>query len=279
MKDEEYSLLAKRIRDLLKMDLDSYKEDQMRRRLDGYVERTQETAVFAYCKLLERDKDALLKLKDFLTINVTEFFRDSVPYNLLKTQILPDLLKNSPNLNVLSAGCSNGAEPFSIAILLAELGADQPHRIVGVDIDETILAKARAGGPFPASEMKNVPPSLLTKYFVQRDGGYFVNEQIRNAVVFKPKNILTDALGTGYDLAMCRNVIIYFAPEPKAKLFGKLRDALKPSGVLWIGGTETVLDTEIAGLERIQNSFFQQKSSAKPVRSAVTVATAAAAAR
>lgn len=261
MKDEEYSLLTKRIRELLKMDLDSYKEDQMRRRLDGFVERTHAQSVFAYCKLIEKDADALLKLKDFLTINVTEYFRDTIPYNVLKTQILPSLLKSSPRLNILSAGCSNGAEPYSVAILLAEIDKDQKHKILGVDIDETTLAKAREGGPIPAGEMKGVPPSLLTKYFVQKDGGYYVNDQIRESVEFKPKNLLTDSLGAGYDLIMCRNVIIYFAPEPKAKLFGKFRDSLKSSGVLWIGGTETVLDSEIAGLEKIQNSFFQQKAS------------------
>lgn len=279
MKDEEYSLLTKRIQDLLKMNLDSYKEDQMRRRLDGYLERTQASSVFAYCNLLEKDAGALLKLKDFLTINVTEFFRDSVPYNVLKTQILPDLLKVSSSLNILSAGCSNGAEPYSIAILLAEMDAGQTHRIIGVDIDETILARARAGGPFPASEMKNVPQSLLTKYFVQQDGGYFVNDKIKKSVEFKPKNILTDSLGAGYDLVMCRNVIIYFAPEPKAKLFGRMRDSLKPTGVLWIGGTETVLEREITGLERIQNSFFRQKAITPTARAAATIAPAPATAR
>ena len=111
MTDREYSFLKDRILKLTGIDLQDYKSQQMRRRLDGYLGRTHFTGVIPFCKELERNREAVQKLRDFLTINVSEFFRDAEQYQTLETRILPDLLKRNPNLQIWSAGCSSGPSP------------------------------------------------------------------------------------------------------------------------------------------------------------------------
>ena len=101
------------------------------------------------------------ELQDFLTINVSSFFRDEKQFQRLQSVILPELLQNNRRLNIWSAGCSNGAEPYSIAIILTELSDRHDHRILATDIDDTILERAKSGGPYKAADVKNVPPGLL----------------------------------------------------------------------------------------------------------------------
>ena len=267
MNNEEYSYLTRRVFNLTNIDLGFYKDQQMRRRLDGHIARVGAASVAAYCKLLEKDRDALDKLRDFLTINVSEFFRDQEPFIKLRANVLPALLRENPALKVWSAGCSHGAEAYSVAILLAELGGYGRHQILGTDIDERTLARARAGGPYAPAEVKNVPKALLLKYFSTSDGAYWLNDQIRHAAQFKHHNLLGDPMPSGFDLVMCRNVIIYFSAEAKNTLFQKLARSLKESGVLWIGGTETVLDAESMSLQRIHNGFFRRVPAQRaPVR-------------
>ena len=258
MNDEEYSYVTKRVLSLTNIDLGCYKDQQMRRRLDGLIARVGVPGVASYCKLLEKDREALDKLRDFLTINVSEFFRDQEPFIRLRTQVLPDLLQRSSGIRIWSAGCSHGGEPYSVAMLLAELGGHQQHHILATDIDERILARARAGGPYTPADVKSVPKALLLKYFSPSDGSYWIKDQIRRAVQFKRHNFLSDPIPSGFDLVMCRNVIIYFSTEAKQRLFQKFAHSLKESGVLWVGGTETVLGAESVGLERMQSCFFHK---------------------
>ena len=109
--DFEYSYLTSKILRLTKIDLDNYKSAQMRRRLEGFIDRTHGLEVSVYCNHLDRDPKMLQELQNFLTINVSEFFRDAEPFSVLQARILPGMLKRSPALNIWSAGCSIGAEP------------------------------------------------------------------------------------------------------------------------------------------------------------------------
>ena len=165
MTDEEYGYLQEQIRKLTGIDLTDYKTAQTRRRLDGFLSRVPGSGVAPYCQVLARDREALQRLKDFLTINVSEFFRDTDQFNVLRTQILPELLKKGSTINIWSAGCSMGAEPYSVAITLNELDPKGGFRILGTDLDQTILAKARAVGPYTEADIKNVGKHLRQKYF------------------------------------------------------------------------------------------------------------------
>lgn len=258
MNEQQYDYLKNKIRKLMSINLDDYRSNQMRRRLDGFITRFNTSDVVAYCHMLDSDEIVLKKLRDFLTINVSEFFRDLDHFETLRTSILPQLLHDSPNLNIWSAGCSNGAEPYSVAIILEMLSPHGNHRILATDIDEGSLKKAIAGGPYKAHEMKNVPEQLLRRFFTSSDGGYMITDRIRQKVEFRNHDLLSDRFERGFDLIMCRNVLIYLSDQTKMRLKQRLHDSLRKDGVLFTGATETMLDTEQMGFNKLYLCFYQK---------------------
>jgi chemotaxis protein methyltransferase CheR len=260
MNTEDFVYLKKRICELTEFNLDNYGHNQMIRRLDGYIARFKLKNVVQYCKLIERDKHELEKLKKFLTINVSSFFRDAPQFKLLQEEILPTLLHNNLGLKIWSAGCSNGAEAYSVAILLDRLSPYRKHQILATDIDKVILDHAAAGGLYTAAEVKNVPQALLEKYFISDDGSFRVINRIRDKVTFAWHDLTKDPFENNYDLIICRNVVIYFSTETKRILRKKFLDSLKMNGILFIGATETMLDAGDNGFQRISACFYRKKS-------------------
>lgn len=268
MDDKDFQHLKHKILKLTKIDLDSYKSQQMRRRLDMFVGHSGCATVSDYCLKLERDREVLTRLTNFLTINVSEFFRDSALFDTLRKQVLPALLRDNPKLNIWSAGCSHGAEPYSVAMMLDSVASYNRHRILGTDIDEDSLARARSGGPYPAAEVRGVPNAFLRTYFTTSDDGYTVNDQMKRRVQFERHNLLRDRFERGFDLIICRNVTIYFTEATKTELNRKFLDSLKQGGVLFIGGTEVMLDVVDLGFEVVRTSFYR-----KPATTATKVTT------
>ena len=258
MNDSEYNYLKVKILSLTGIDLNSYKSVQMRRRLDGLIGRSATSDVAAYCKLIERDPAALANLKNFLTINVSEFFRDQSQFEELETRILPMLLAKNKSLNIWSAGCSMGAEPYSIAMLLARLSPLRDHHILATDLDQVILNKAKAGGPYALSDVRNVSEKLPKSGFTKCPEGYRVSNSVIPKVEFRQHNLLKDPFEKDFDLIVCRNVVIYFADEAKAKLNQRFYNSLKPQGVMFIGGTETLIGAQDLGFKRLTTSFYQK---------------------
>ena len=258
MNDQEYTYLQNTIRRLTNIDLGSYKSQQMRRRLEGFIVRSSPGGVALFCKMLERDAEVLRRLKDFLTINVSEFFRDFSQFNLLRTQILPQLLRRSSSLNIWSAGCSIGAEAYSIAITLKEIAPGRDHRILATDLDTQILTKAVAGGPYSHNEVANVDKIRLRRHFVPGDGGYMVSEEIKNIVEFRQQNLLVGNFEQSFNLILCRNVMIYFSDEAKSQLHERFFRSLKEDGILFLGGTEGLADANRLGLTRLHSSIYQK---------------------
>ena len=258
MNEREYAHLKQKIHDLLKIDINAYKTQQMRRRLQAYVEHQDPSNAFLFCKKLERDEDARKELKEMLTINVSEFFRDDTQFTYFKSVILPELLQGRQRLNIWTAGCSHGEEPYSVAMLLDELSPGQGHRILATDIDVNTLARAMAGGSYQPNELKNVPKLQLQKCFTRSDEGYTVVEEIRRRVQFREHNLLADAFEHGFDLILCRNVMIYFSNEIKERLFRQFQESLKPGGILFLGGTEAIIGANRTGFDRLSTNFYRR---------------------
>ncbi len=261
MNVKEYDLLKFKVKKLSGLSLNAYKSEQMMRRLDGYISRNQYAGVVAFCAAIERDGEALRQLMDFLTINVSEFFRDAEQFNVLKTKVIPDLLRKSKSLNIWSAGCSIGAEPYSVAMMLAELSPNGKHRILATDLDDGSLARARSGGPYSDTHLDQVTPVIKLKNFVKSEDGYTVAPRFREMVDFKRHNLLNDPFEEGFDLIMCRNVTIYFTEETKRDLNKRFAKSLNNDGVLFIGSTESLLDAQGLGLRRMFASFFSKEGS------------------
>jgi len=258
MDDNEYGYVKKKVNDLLSIDLDNYKEKQMRRRLTSFLERSIAPDIGSYFVNAEKDQKMLDELKDFLTINVSEFFRDARQFEKLEMDVMPELIKDRIQLKIWSAGCSIGAEPYTLAIMLEELTPGLKHSIVATDLDETILKQAKAGGPYLEQDVRNVKPERLAKYFRKDGDKYWVNDDIRSRIDFKKHNLLKDQYEKKCDLILCRNVVIYFTDEAKRKINERFCESLNSNGVLFIGGSEIIFDTAKLEFEVIFPSFYRK---------------------
>lgn len=256
--DQQYGLLKEKIRRLLKIDLEPYKQLQMHRRLSTWVERHSDGDPTAFISALGGDKELLTNLLDTVTINVTEFFRDAPQFEALEHTVLPQLTRESSRLRAWSAGCSFGDEPYTLAILLDEMSRGRNAEIIATDIDPIALGRARAGGPYGKTDLKNVSAERRSSYFSEQPDGFYVTPTLRARIRFDELNLLSDGFDGGFDLILCRNVIIYFDGPAKTALIRRFRNALRPGGVLFIGATEALPGGDIADLESMRHSFYRR---------------------
>lgn len=239
------------------INLNDYKPAQMQRRISNLMNRHGVSSYTGFFELIDRDQRLYKDFIDFLTINVTEFFRTPEKFVELETKVLPDLLVRNPKLSIWSAGCSIGAEPYSLAMILNDITPQARHRILATDLDVEMLAKAKKGS-YSSTELKNIAPSRLTKYFRQKDGLYEISEDIKKRVDFQRHNLLLDRFESGFDLILCRNVVIYFTEEAKDALYRRFFAALKPGGVLFVGGTEAILNFRDIGFQHYLPFFYRK---------------------
>lgn len=253
-----YEWFGEQVRRLTGIDLRSYKSQQMERRLQTIMHRAGVSGYSEYVALLRRDPAALAEFKDFITINVSEFFRNPEKWDELRGEILPALLRDRPGLRVWSAGCSKGMEAYSLAMTLNEVAPAGRHRILASDLDETVLAQAEAA-VYDEKEMAGVDPERRQKYFRQRpDGRWEVSPRLRANITFRRHNLLTDPFEGDFDLIACRNVVIYFTEQVKTELYRRFFTALRPGGVLFVGGTESILNAREIGFRTMLPFFYQR---------------------
>ncbi|MBI2875368.1 MAG: protein-glutamate O-methyltransferase CheR [Candidatus Tectomicrobia bacterium] len=260
MEETTYAYLRRKLLDLVGMDLDYYKGKQMYRRLDAWLTRSNCSDWPEYYRRLEQDAAELKRFRDYLTINVSEFFRDPEKFAYLKTHILPQMVSNCPMLNGWSAGSSYGAEAYSLAILMEECFPGRRYRFLGTDIDRTILERAKRADAYSQEDVKHVPPNLLKKYFLFQENRYQVSERIKAKVEFKLHDLLRDPVERGFDLILCRNVVIYFTEEAKELLYRKFHQALKDGGILFVGATEIISRAREIGFTHLANCFYRKET-------------------
>jgi chemotaxis protein methyltransferase CheR len=260
MEAREYIFVKRKVLNLTGVDLDCYKTPQVQRRLRTYLVRSGHADWHRFFRDIQDDQAALGKFKDYLTINVSSFFRDIEKFEYLRKAILPELTNGHPKLRVWSAGCSHGHEPYTLSILLAEAtGIYRQHEILATDIDRSALDRAQAGGPYSTDEVDKVPPHLLDRYFRACDDGYYVIQSLRRKITFHYHNLLADSFEGGFDMIVCRNVVIYFTAEVKERLYKRFLQALRPGGILFVGSTEVVPGATNLGLESAGISFYRRK--------------------
>lgn len=260
MKEEDYNFIKYKVRNLLAINLDSYKSVQMQRRLDTYLARAGQTNWPTFFRVIQNDPEALGKFRDYLTINVSSFFRDVEKFTFLRETVLPDLLRTRSRLRVWSAGCSQGHEPYSLAILLAELtGAYAEHYVLATDIDQSVLDFAQKGGPYAADKLTQVDAGQLQRYFRAGPGGQYVVDLLRRRVTFRYHNLLNDSFEGDFDLIVCRNVVIYFEMETKNQLYRRFYESLRPGGVFFVGSTEVLPYNLNVNFDPVGISFYRRR--------------------
>lgn len=203
------------------------------------------SGVEAVCNSLANNTAQLETLVlDALTTNETSWFRDAKPWNALANDILPTIKKNKKSevLQIWSAACSTGQEPYSIAIKILESGLfkNWTIRIVATDISMQVLGQAKEGLYSQLEVSRGMPIRSLVKYFTQVGDIWKIKPEIRDRVTFKEHLLQNDPRGLGtFDLVFCRNVLIYFDLETKRKILDNLRSAMTNDGLLALGGSET----------------------------------------
>lgn len=256
----DYELFKKEVYKLTNIDLSAYKEKQMKRRIDALISKNKFDGYDNYVKALKADTVLFEEFVNYLTINVSEFFRNPEQWKILDEIIIPYLMeKFGRKLKIWSAACSTGDEPYSLVMMLSKHMPLNDINIIATDIDGQVIEKAKAG-LYNEKSLKGVPEEFLKKYFVPvGKSNYSISEEIKNRVQFKKHNLLKDAYPDNMDLIVCRNVLIYFTDEAKYDIYKKFNAALKPEAFLFIGSTEQIIQYRELNYTT-QHTFFYKKN-------------------
>jgi two-component system, chemotaxis family, CheB/CheR fusion protein len=236
-------------------DFRGYKRTTLERRFRRRMFQLNIGSYADYAQYIRENPEEVNEVLTTILINVTEFFRDPPAWEILRTEILPPMLKQltpGASFRAWSAGCASGEEAYSIAITLAELlGPRLPDfdvKIYATDIDEEELVTARRG-EYSAEALRRVRPEWREKYFHGK-GMLRVNREIRRLLIFGRSNLAQDAPISHVDLLLCRNILIYFDSELQRQILARLDHALEVGGILFLGKSESQL-TNAAHFRRL----------------------------
>lgn len=257
--DQQWLAFRKALERAIGVPLGQYKEPQMKRRLASIMTRRSLDGWPAFEKAISADARLLGDVRDTLTINVSEFFRQPERFLELQNKWLPKLLEERKTLKFWSAGCSFGCEPYTLSMMLNEVDPKGNHSIVATDVDMPILARAREGKGYLPADVRSVPPALLKKYFIQETGGtYRVIDDVKRRITFRRQDLLSDPYPQDLDVILCRNVVIYFTDQAKSHIYQGFAKALRPGGLLFIGGSEMIMRSSEIGFRTAGTNMYQR---------------------
>ena len=220
------------------------------KRLAERIEATKTRSFRAYFTMLrfEASGEELQQLTNLMTVNETYFFREEYQFECLVKSMLPDIVRRKTDrspIRIWEIPSSSGEEPYSIAIYLLEYWAGLAHwdvEIVSSDIDTQILSQAKRGF-YSERSVSHMPPHLVRKYFTRKGDGYQLSDDVLSAVEFTRVNLHDRADTRSYrdfDVAFCRNLLIYFDDVSRKAAAETLYDALKPGGFVCLGHSESM---------------------------------------
>ncbi len=254
----DYEYFKQQIFALTSIDLNAYKEAQMKRRIDTLISKHGIKGYDKYVQALKTDKALFEEFVNYITINVSEFYRNPEQWRLLDEKVIPELIqKFGKNLKVWSAACSTGDEPYSLVMALSKHIPLNQIKIIATDLDKQVIEKAKLG-LYAEKSLAGVPEEFKKKYFTQVGPSFKISNDIKARVEFREHNLLKDPYISDCNLIVCRNVLIYFTEAAKNEVFAKFQKHLKPDGVLFIGSTEQIMNYRDIGFARM-SSFFYQK--------------------
>lgn len=244
---------------LTKINLNCYKERQMKRRIDTLISKHGCKGYDEFIAAIKADQDLMKEFVAYLTINVSEFYRNPEQWTYLESDVLPGLIKNFGNgIRIWSAACSTGDEPYSLVMLLSKFMPLNKIHILATDIDDQVLDKARLG-IYKEASLNGLPAEFKDKYFNKvGDGIYQIHDDIKKCVEFRKHDLLNDSYPVNNHLIVCRNVLIYFTEEAKLEIFKKFNSSLVIGGLLFVGSTEQITNYRDLKFES-QRSFFYKK--------------------
>jgi chemotaxis protein methyltransferase CheR len=252
-----YERFSNGVRSLLGFEMMQYKRPQVWRRANSFAKQKGFRTLDELIVACRGDGDLRSAFRDMITINVSEFFRNPEAWESLRTTVLPELLKLGRPIRFWSAGCSLGYEPYTFAMLVKEAGDAGGPRILATDLDEPILAQARASA-YAEHQMVGVSPVRRARFFTQQGDLWVVKQDLRSLVQWKRQDLLKDPFPGEQDLIACRNVVIYFTDDAKDVLYRRFAAALRVGGVLFIGATEAISSPRAFGLQVIASGIYRR---------------------
>ena len=225
---EEFKML---FYNLSHIDLNLYKEKQMKRRIISFAEKHGFSSFLCFFEKSRKtgDEDVFI---GYLTINVSEFYRNPAQWQLFEKKILPAVFnqkKKMEDIRIWSSACSTGEEPYTVVMILNKFLPLERIRILASDIDHDAMDKAKKG-IYPERNLRELP-SDFEKYFTKQDKVmYAISEKVKRCVEFRNINLLRDSFPRDMDIILCRNVLIYFTEEAKEYLLRNYQRAWRPTG-------------------------------------------------
>ncbi len=200
-----------------------------------------------YLNILQKEliRTEIINLFNEITVNETFFFRDNPQLEALESHIIPDLMskrRGGKPLNIVSAGCSSGEEPYTLSIILREKYPNLSFNIKGFDISDLVIAKCLRGEYTPYA-IRFVPPEYLKKYFIPMDNGnYRFRDEYKTSISFRKVNLMEmgEAVKEQFDVIFCRYVLIYFDRESKQRVIKTFYKKIAESGYLVLGNSESL---------------------------------------
>lgn len=252
----DYEYFIKEVEKLTKIDLSAYKQNQMKRRIDALIAKHKIDGYEPYVKVLKTDRVKFDEFVDYITINVSEFYRNPEQWKFLTEKVFPELVNNfGQNLKIWSAACSTGDEPYSLVMALSDFVPLNKIQIMATDINSQVIEKAKIG-LYSEKSIASVPEAKKKEFFTKNGNFYQISDKVKKCVTFKEHNLLKDPYPTGMHLIVCRNVLIYFTEEAKDEVFQKYYYSLADKGVLFIGSTEQILRYKEMGYKRMDSFFY-----------------------
>ena len=244
--EEDFSTILDQLRKSSGVDFCHYKPNTIHRRALRRAVILKLDTLGEYARYLSEHPEEGSKLYEDVLIPVTSFFRDFEAFEALKTQVYPAIVKDKANngtIRMWAPGCSTGEETYSLAMTLLEYLGERAAtfqvQIFGTDLNENGIQKARAG-VYRESIAEEISSERLQRFFVKVEGGYRVNKAVRDMCVFARQNLAIDPPFSQMNLVACRNLLIYIQPVLQKRIIPILHYALKPSGFLILGGSESV---------------------------------------
>lgn len=251
----DYEGFKSEIYKLTKINLNFYKEKQMKRRIDSLINKNGYNGYYNYVNALKRNIELYNEFVNYLTINVSEFYRNPEQWKVLQKDIFPMLLKRSRRLKIWSAACSTGDEPYTLVMVLNEFVPLKEIKILATDIDREAIRKAKAG-VYTEKSLEKLPDLYLKKFFERQGDIYIIKDEVKNQVDFRQHDLLRDMYPSECDLIVCRNVLIYFTEEAKARIYNQFNNALKMNGILFVGSTEQIIMSARYSFSPLKTFFY-----------------------
>jgi chemotaxis protein methyltransferase CheR len=245
----DYEFLRKLLKERSGLDLSPDKQYLVESRLVPLARKANLSGITELVQKMKAGSEVLTSdVVEAMTTNETFFFRDKVPFDHLRETMLPSLLKaraSRRSLRIWCAASSTGQEPYSIAMCLKELGsalAGWRVEIIGTDLSQAVLEKSRAGIFSQFEVQRGLPIQMLVKHFTQIGELWQLNPDLRSMVQYRQLNLLHDFSQLGkFDVIFCRNVLIYFDQDTKARIFERLSKVVEPDGFMVLGAAESVV--------------------------------------